>query len=514
LLPTVTNENPNGFVNIPPGFTPPAGSGKKYFKLINPVSGLAFDLEGPDSHALSMPQPPKLNSEDAAAEMAELYWMAILRDVDFRDFRSNNRKVKKALRSLSQTFMNYPNWPTDSSGNMTISTLCRGNFEGDLVGPFVSQFLLKGNKDEVLRRDERQGFIKFGSDVYDHRIVGGLKDRDYLTHFDSWLAVQNGEDRSLSLLEGDRSRNVRNYYDRMRRFISNMRDLASYVHFDLLYQAYLIALIYFIRLPEREQTVGGQPLLDPGNPYLGTNPNYTNQQGFGTFGASHILSLVTEVATRALKAAWYQKWFVHRRLRPEAFGGLVHLKKIGTRNYPIHNKLMQSDVLDEIAKLNKHMNKKYRRRDGQPAPKGNYYLLPSAFPEGSPTHPSYPAGHATVAGACVTILKAWFNEEYPIKKPVIAVQDGKKLDNYNGPGKDNLTLGGELNKLAANIAIGRNMAGVHYRSDYIESVKLGERVAIGILQDQRKTYLEDGYSLTLKAKYRFVDTTSDVVISS
>jgi len=32
-----------------------------------------------------MPPPPKLRSEDAAAEMAELYWMAILRDVDFRD---------------------------------------------------------------------------------------------------------------------------------------------------------------------------------------------------------------------------------------------------------------------------------------------------------------------------------------------------------------------------------------------------------------------------------------------
>jgi hypothetical protein len=29
-------------------------------------------------------------------------------------------------------------------------------------------------------------------------------------------------------------------------------------------------------------------------------------------GSPHILSWVTEVATRALKAVWYQKWFVHR----------------------------------------------------------------------------------------------------------------------------------------------------------------------------------------------------------
>jgi hypothetical protein len=26
-----------------------------------------------------------------------------------------------------------------------------------------------------------------------------------------------------------------------------------------------------------------------------------------------------EVATRALKAVWFQKWFVHMRLRPEVF---------------------------------------------------------------------------------------------------------------------------------------------------------------------------------------------------
>lgn len=40
---------------------------------------------------------------------------------------------------------------------------------------------------------------------------------------------------------------------------------------------------------------------------------------------------------------------------------------------------------------------------------GTNYLLPMAFPEGSPMHPSFGAGHATVAGACTTILKAFFD---------------------------------------------------------------------------------------------------------
>jgi hypothetical protein len=33
---------------------------------------------------------------------------------------------------------------------------------------------------------------------------------------------------------------------------------------------------------------------------------------------------VPEVAAIALKSVWLQKWYVHRRLRPEVCGGLVH----------------------------------------------------------------------------------------------------------------------------------------------------------------------------------------------
>jgi hypothetical protein len=38
------------------------------------------------------------------------------------------------------------------------------------------------------------------------------------------------------------------------------------------------------------------------------------------------------------------------------------------------------------------------------------------------------------------------------------------------------------------------MAGIHYRSDYLQGVILGEEVAIGILEDQLETYNEN-YSL-------------------
>ena len=66
---------------------------------------------------------------------------------------------------------------------------------------------------------------------------------------------------------------------------------------------------------------------------------------------------------------------------------------------------------------------------------------------------------------------------------------------YNGSA---LTVGGELSKLASNIAMGRNHAGVHWRSDATQSLKLGEEIALNILRDQRGTYNERfrGFSIT------------------
>ncbi|MBK8315807.1 MAG: hypothetical protein IPL01_18065 [Acidobacteria bacterium] len=59
-------------------------------------------------------------------------------------------------------------------------------------------------------------------------------------------------------------------------------------------------------------------------------------------------------------------------------------------------------------------------------------------------------------------------------------------------------MGGELNKLASNVAIGRNIAGVPWRSDATESLKLGEAIAISILTAEKACYNErfEGFTLT------------------
>jgi hypothetical protein len=124
--------------------------------------------------------------------------------------------------------------------------------------------------------------------------------------------------------------------------------------------------------------------------------------------------------------------------------------------------------------------------------------LPALYPEGGPQHPSYAEGHGVIAGACATALKAFFNESFVIPKPMVASDDGQALSAYTGPDAGQITVGGELNKLASNVALGRDMAGVHWRSDALQALLLGEAVTINILRDQRATYNEpfSGFTFT------------------
>jgi membrane-associated phospholipid phosphatase len=414
-------------------------------KFTNPQSGLAFDLEGRDAFNFVQPPPPAFASKEIAAEIAENYWMAFLRDVPYTDYE-NNAIAQAAAADLTLFGADFKG-AKDTNGQVTPRVLFRGLTAGDKAGPYLSQFFLKP--------------CFFGANEINQRIqtvLGvGSGGQNYMTDFNSWLAIQNGISPSqIDLI------------DPTPRYMRNGRDLGQWVHIDVLFQAYFQAFLVIAGL--------GVP-ADSGNPYN----NSVTQTGFGTFGGPHIATLLCEVSTRALKAVWNQKWFVHRRLRPEVFAERVDRRAYHGANYPVHQEILNSVTT--------------ATRLGGYLPAGNA-LLPQAFPEGSPTHPAYGAGHATVAGACVTILKAWFNENTVIQNPVVPDATGTSLIPYSGT--ENLTVGGELNKMAANVALGRNTAGVHWRSDATESMLLGEALAISILRDQKTGYNEqfNGFTLT------------------
>jgi len=316
--------------------------------------------------------------------------------------------------------------------------LFRGAFPGETVGPYLSQFFITPTF--------------FGQQPISQQQVAYQQNVDYLTDLSSWALIQNGGSTGLQ-----------NQDDPQLRFEHSGRDLSAWTHTDVLYQGYFVAFLVL-------NTIGAP--ANPGSMYS----NSRTQIGFGTFGGPHFTGMLGEVACRALGRSWYQKWFVHRRHRPESGGGIVQLIKTGqgsSINCVLNNNVLKSQALQ--SSFNKYGS----------------YLLSQAFPEGSPTHPSYPTGHGVVAGACITILKFFFDGNFVIPNPLLPTEDGLSLVPYTGSDRNQITVNGELNKLAHNITFGHGIhAGIHWRSDSDVSMILGEATAISFLQDQAETFNE------------------------
>ena len=423
LLNALTTGNPSDFATIPLGGTA---------LLTNPQAGLAYDLEGKDGHNFTVDPAPPMAGTQLAAEMVELYWASLLRDLPFTSYASNAYAGKAAseLGSLS----GYAG-PRNNSGQVTTNELFRGIFAGETTGPYASQFMLLPTV--------------MGTQPIIQRINTFAAGVDYLTDFVSYVTVQNGGSTGDSIV-----------YDPIQRYIRDGRSLASITRMDVLYQEYLVALLVLMNL---------NAPYNPGNPYLSS----ATQLGFGTFGPPDFAGTLGEVANRAAQAAWFQKWFVHRRARPEVTGGITHLIKTGQGSFT--DVTLSSDLLNS-----KGLAYSFAKHGS--------YLLAQAFPEGSPTHPSYPTGHGTVGGACITVLKFFFDGNFVIPNPMVANTAGTALLPYAGTP---LTVNGELNKLGHNVTFGHGLhAGIHYRSDSDESLMLGEAIALSILQDKAATYNE------------------------
>ena len=404
-------------------------------KLANPQSSYCFTMSGADAAAIASPPAPAFNSAQMAGEMVEDYWYALTRDVPFSQY-SSDPTIAQACTDLSKlSDYRAPN----VNGQITPDVIFRGFSPGETTGPMISQFLWKT--------------IPFGAAQFPQLYRTTVAGDDYMTTVPAWLNVQKG------VAAGS------NVFDPTPRYIRNNRDLSEYLHRDFMGQANVLATLLLLSY--------GAPALNPSNPYLSSS----TQSGSITFGAQAALDLMWSAPINALHAVFCQKWLVHRRVRPETFAGRIHNHVTGAAKYAIHSDVLNSAALQATFKA-----------------RGNY-LLAMPYPEGCPTHPSYPAAHAVTGGAGVTMLKAMFNESFVIPSPVVPSDDGLTLVPYDGPP---LTIGSELNKLAANVSLGREACGVHYRSDGVEGMRLGEEIALSILRDMATIYNEQfpGFTLT------------------
>jgi membrane-associated phospholipid phosphatase len=436
LLTALQSGDPTDFELIQlgnPGGAGPAPGNTPVHKMINPQAGLAFDLEGADAHAVTIPAAPSFASAWQASEGIENTWMAHLRDVPFRLYGSDPAALAAIADLNAASDFRGPK----VAGSVTPKTLFRDPFLGCTVGPYLSQFWYRPQP--------------FGTQDIDPRSNTYAAGIDYLTNQTDWLARQNGINPAFSNVPGGLV------------YMRNGRDIGAWVHVDVLFQGYFQAFLVMAS--------SGVP-INPLNPYRTS----ATQIGFGTLGGPYFATLLCEVATRALKAVWFQKWYLHRRLRPEIYLGRTHVHLTGQKTYDLHADILNSAAVAESFSRN------------------GTYLLPMGFPEGSPAHPSYGAGHATVAGACVTILKALFDTQHPVTDffPIVEPTDnGAGLMAYTDADAASMTIEGELNKLASNVATGRNIAGVHWRTDGEESIRLGEEIAIRILRNQKATFNEN-----------------------
>jgi hypothetical protein len=398
-------------------------------RLKTPQASHSFTCVGADAAQFSIPPAPRFDSAWQAGEMIELYWMSLLRDVPFAEY-ATNPMVARACAELSRVAdFRGPK----VGGRVTPATLFRGFTAGDVQGPMVSQFLLKQVNQRPIVFDQKSRVFKKGV--------------DYATTTADWLALQSGI-----------TKGVAPQYEEGTSYIKSLRDLANYVWQDVSYLPYLNALMI---------------LLDMGTAVHNWQMFYLHnqtQEGYINFGPPDATFWIGQAAKNPYLAAWYQKYQVHRRARPEVAAGRLHNHLNQRVVYPIHNDLLTSEAVQLSAQ------------------KFGTYYLPQAFPEGSPPHSSYPSGHATGGGYFATILKQLVQDTMPFPDPVDVSADGQRLVTYTGPA---LTIGGELNKLASNIATGRNAAGIHFRTDMEEGMKLGEQVAMHALRDIASTYTED-----------------------
>jgi len=432
-------------------------------------AGSKFHLFGPDAQALTIAPAPTLGSAALTAEMGELYAMALLRDFPLRAGTQSVSAAQHALFPVMRQKLARLARPQTTDSTQDDSTTKQSGLllalkrqsllneslshEPSQVPPpesglYLSQFLLCGTADVLTADVAANGIIVFGDQLIDQRVHHVVR-KDYATTWNEWLDLQHGAELHelnppTSSASGDHNR----------RFIATPRDLASRAHHATPQQLFFNASLMLAAKLERDELQHGE------------------------FAGQSLLLLLAQAASCAIAAARFQQFHVHRRLRPEALA--ARLEKF---DHPdVTTPALSAMVADYVAAQ--------LFDDGGKLPARANRLLPLAWIEGSPMAPSYCSAYAAAAGACATVIKAVFDRHCVIDLSGhgadVALQpsdDGRQLLPVSL--QQPLTLAAEIDKLAANLAIGRCWAGVSFYSDAAAGLCLGEHVALCLLDEMQ-----------------------------
>lgn len=401
-------------------------------ELVEPMAAWHHSGTGIDSWMTTMPEPPEWGGDRMAAEMAMNYWMAY-----FRDEPLENLESAVSGTQFSTTISNIQNNVSEELGWDTTSTPFRSTWNEVNDGPYLTQFYTHP--------------IEFGNLTFEPT-VRTLDGGDYNVSGSDVEEVMTGASEHGAEPFGrphDQSD------EGSPRWITTPRDLASLVRNEPSYQHYLTAALQLLEW-------GAEP--NPRLPLINTDESHSSLP-YIKYGGAGLLDLIARAAGNALDAAWYHKWLVHLRPRPEKYGAALQEASTPSDHAPT-----------------------WAINDPSFNVTGNRYLS-QAYPEGAPAHPAYPSGHSAIAGACATVLKIMFDDNMNFSElnnyPGHMVNQSGSPTSYSG--QYDPTIAGEINKLADNVGVARIWAGVHYWSDHYYGMRLGEQAGLATILDVTMT---------------------------
>ncbi|TFL19345.1 hypothetical protein [Jannaschia formosa] len=457
--------------------------------LVARLKTLGQAPSGGHGGAVGLPPGPALGSKAMTTEIGTLWGAALLRDVHFADWAGHPAAV-----AVSQAVASLPSRPGPRAipdrGEIPFADATLGAGQG----PYVSQFLLVGTGARPAARGWADGgsvgtggaqddgpgagIVRYGAQCLHQRITGYLARLDHGT---DWT----GRRAAAGAILGPAA------FECHPRFVATPRDLASFVDLGAPHQAFLTAL---------------HLILDAGTPLDGG----LSLAG-DAVGPADIEALVLGAAARAVDVL--PRLPDDGRATPSELAAGLALARAGDQGRRLGERreafaamaaaLEPSGLPERIAAHNAYQNRLWSPRDGRGdlgplAPEDNV-LLPLATTRDAPDRGTRLA-HAAAAGACATVLKACFEMFEP--DPVTGRPRARPLTGagamlpcaYEADPDDPthlrpvagaaLSLQGEIDKLAANLAAARCFAGQAAPSETRAALRLGERLAVAMLRDR------------------------------
>jgi hypothetical protein len=259
--------------------------------LNNPATAWSHTLTGAPVNSYAYNVLPAFHSDTMGAYMAELYAMALTRDVPFRDYPLS-LEVKTCCTHLNE-LVTFP----QVRGKITPYNVFRGTMAGDLVGPYISQFLYVDVPGTYGPMSQRYPVPEVGT--------------NYLTTWDAAVVAQSGVADPPSIPMG------------APRYIITGRDLASYVRNHLLET--------YVHTHRILQSIGA-----PRNKSLSEVSDWD------------VTATLNEVGRNALLAAWSSKWR-SLNLCPEAYAIEVErVFRIEANYFGVASELLNSKLLPYV----------------------------------------------------------------------------------------------------------------------------------------------------------------------